>query len=80
LDKCLGPDNWTVEIFLHFFELMGQEFLDMVEESQNRQFISGSIKYNFITRPKGHLSGHFLRLQVDIFVQYHMQYYFKGDC
>lgn len=32
-DKFLSPDGWIVEIFLHFFELMEQDFLDMVEES-----------------------------------------------
>ena len=35
-DKSLGPDGWKVDFFLHFFELVGQDLLDVVEESRIR--------------------------------------------
>lgn len=32
-DKFLDPDCWTVDFFLHYFDLMGETILDIVEES-----------------------------------------------
>lgn len=31
-DKSLGPDEWTVELFIHFFDIMDGDLLDMVEQ------------------------------------------------
>lgn len=33
-DKCPGLDRWIVELFLHFFDLMGQDLVQMVEQSR----------------------------------------------
>jgi len=33
-DKYLGLDRWTVEILLHFLDIMGNDLLSMVEESR----------------------------------------------
>jgi hypothetical protein len=33
-EKSLGPDGWTVEFYLHYFDLVGQDLLDMVEETR----------------------------------------------
>jgi len=30
IDKSLVPDGWTVEIFFNYFELVGQDLLEMV--------------------------------------------------
>jgi len=32
-DKSLGPDVWTVEFFLNFFDLVASDLLEAVEES-----------------------------------------------
>eukprot|EP00253_Pinus_taeda_P005605 PITA_05605 len=38
-DKCPGPDGWTIEFFLHFFDLIKQDLIRMIEDSR----ISGRI-------------------------------------
>ena len=38
-DKCPGPDCWTIEFFIHFFDLIKHDLLRMVKGSR----ISGSI-------------------------------------
>jgi hypothetical protein len=35
-DKSPGPDGWTVEFFLHYFDLVGEDLLGMVEESRRK--------------------------------------------
>jgi hypothetical protein len=35
-DKSPGLDGWTVEFFLHYYELVGEDLLGMVEESRSR--------------------------------------------
>jgi hypothetical protein len=35
-DKSMGPDGWTVEFFTHFFDLVGDELLEVVEDSRKR--------------------------------------------
>jgi len=47
-DKSHGPDGWTVEFFLHFFELIGQDLLNMVEESTIRGEVIISINSTFL--------------------------------
>eukprot|EP00253_Pinus_taeda_P019663 PITA_19663 len=33
-DKCPGPNGWTIEFFLSFFEIIKQDLLHMIEESR----------------------------------------------
>jgi hypothetical protein len=42
-DKSPGPDGWIVEFFLHYFELVGEDLLGMVEESRRK----GEVKSGF---------------------------------
>lgn len=42
-DKSLGSDGWTIEFYLAFYDLLGQDFLKVVEECS----LSGSL-YNAI--------------------------------
>jgi hypothetical protein len=47
-EKSLGPNGWSVELYLHFFEIMGEDLLDLVEETQTSGRINGSINSTFI--------------------------------
>ena len=48
LSKSPGPDGWTVEFFLHFFDLMGPELLALVEESRLKGYVCGSLNSTFV--------------------------------
>lgn len=41
-DKCLGPNGWSIEFYIHFFELIKTYLLKMVEATR----MSGSINKN----------------------------------
>jgi hypothetical protein len=47
-DKSPGTDGWTVEFFLHFFELVGHYFLNVVEETRLRGEVIRPINSNFL--------------------------------
>lgn len=47
-EKILGPDGWTVEFFLGFWDLVGNEVLEMIEETHNPGIVSGVLNTNFI--------------------------------
>jgi hypothetical protein len=47
-DKSPGPDGWTQELFHHFFDLMGNDLLDVVEESRTSGKVSGSLNATFV--------------------------------
>jgi hypothetical protein len=48
-ERSLGPDGWTTEFFLHFFELVGEDLLAMVEESRSLGSIVGGLNSTFLT-------------------------------
>jgi hypothetical protein len=48
-DKIPGPDGWTVEFFLHFFDLVGVDLLELVEDTRTRGKVIGSLNSTFLT-------------------------------
>jgi len=48
-DKSLGPDDWTVDFFTLFFDVVGDDLLDMVEDSIIRGKIQKSLNLTFLT-------------------------------
>jgi hypothetical protein len=60
VDKSPGPDGWTVEFFKHLFDIVGEDLLEMVEESRLKGFIPGALNSTFITLiPKVNKPHHF---------------------
>lgn len=47
-DKSPGPDGWTVELFIHFFELIGDELTEVVEESRGKGEVFSPFNATFI--------------------------------
>jgi len=47
-EKIPGPDNWGVELFIHFAELMIPNLLTTIEESRIKGLIPGAINSIFI--------------------------------
>jgi hypothetical protein len=47
--KSPGPDGWPVEFFLSFFDILGKDLVDMVEEIRKFGNTSGEINSTFIS-------------------------------
>jgi len=59
-EKSPGPDGWSVEFYLHYFDLVGQDLCDMVEEMRNRGEVNKKINSTFIALiPKANLARKF---------------------
>jgi len=48
MDRSLGPDVWTVEFFLNYFDLVANDLLEAVEESRLSGEVKRSLNSNFI--------------------------------
>jgi hypothetical protein len=48
-DKSLGPDGWTIEFFLGFFDSIGQDILSLVEETRLTRQMNLSLNSTFIS-------------------------------
>jgi hypothetical protein len=48
-DKSPGPDGWTVEFYLHFFDLVGPDLLALVEDNKLRGKVIGALNSTFLT-------------------------------
>jgi len=47
-EKSLGLDGWTVDFFTPFFDVVGDDLLDLVEDSRNRGKIQKSLNSTFL--------------------------------
>jgi hypothetical protein len=47
-ERSPGPDGWTSEFFIYFFDLVGMDLLQMVEDSRLKGKISGSLNATFL--------------------------------
>eukprot|EP00253_Pinus_taeda_P034952 PITA_34952 len=47
-DKSPGPDGWTIELYLHFFDLIGSDITEVVEESRLKGEIYKPFNSTFI--------------------------------
>jgi hypothetical protein len=36
-ERSPGPDGWTTEFFIFFFDLVGEDLLEMVEDSKEKR-------------------------------------------
>jgi hypothetical protein len=48
-DKSPGPDGWTVEFYLHFFDLVGPDLLELVEDNKLHGKVIGALNSTFLT-------------------------------
>jgi len=48
VSKISGSDDWTVEFFLAFFDLLGNELLEVVEESRQKGRVVGALNATFL--------------------------------
>ena len=48
-DKGPGPDGWPVEFYLHFFDLVGKDILNVIEHSRLEGRVIGVLNATFIT-------------------------------
>jgi hypothetical protein len=48
-DKSPGPDGWTVEFYLHFFDLVGPDLLELVEDTRLSGKVVGALNSTFLT-------------------------------
>jgi hypothetical protein len=47
-EKSPGPDGWTVEFFTHFFDLIIEELLALVESIRSRGHMAGNLNSTFL--------------------------------
>jgi hypothetical protein len=47
-EKSPGPDGRSVELYLHYFDLMGQDLLDDVEDSRTIGIVKKQLNNTFI--------------------------------
>lgn len=51
-EKSPGPDGWSIELFLHFFDLIGAEITEVVEESRKKVRLQAFQRHFYSSHPK----------------------------
>ena len=46
--KSPGPNGWIVDLFLHFFYLIGKDLVDSMEESRKQGYVPGNLNCTFV--------------------------------
>lgn len=72
-DKSPRPDGWTIDFYIHFFDLIKHDLLRMVEAAR----ISGSIHHII---PKKLEAESFQDFRPISLLQYYIQNYHKNYC
>jgi hypothetical protein len=47
-ERSPGPDGWTTEFFIFFFDLVGDDILEMVEDSSRKGKLCGGLNSTFL--------------------------------
>jgi hypothetical protein len=48
-ERNLGPNGWTIEFFLSFFDLLGEDLLKIVLELKDKGKMIGNLNSTFFT-------------------------------
>lgn len=73
-DKCPGLDGWTIDFFIHFFDLFETDLLKMVEDSRINGSICHYVSSTFIALiPKKKDSLTFMDLGPSPFATYYIR-------
>jgi hypothetical protein len=68
-ERSPGPDGWTVEFFSYFFDLVGTDLLQMVEDTRIKGKVTKSLNSTFLVLiPKENNCVSFQRLQANLLV------------
>ena len=49
VDKSSSSDGWTVELFLHFYDLMGEEIIEAIEATRRLEVVPECLNLTYIT-------------------------------
>jgi hypothetical protein len=47
-DRSPGPNGWTTKFFISFFDLVGEDLLEMVEDSRRNDKLCGGLNSTFL--------------------------------
>lgn len=47
-DKSPRPGGWYMDFFLYFYDIMGKELVDVINETRLKGKVSGALSTNFI--------------------------------
>ena len=48
-DKIPGPNGWTVDLYFHFFDLLGHDITEAIDETRQTCLVPGDLNSTYIT-------------------------------